>query len=52
MQDVPLARSLYKAVDLGQEIPPELYVAVARVLAFVMSLKAKGSAAGLHRTAA
>lgn len=51
VQDVPLARTLYKSVDLGQEIPPELYVAVARVLAFVMSLKARGSAAGLHRNA-
>ena len=49
VQDVPLARTLYKSVELGQEIPPELYVAVARVLAFVMSLKAKGAAAGLHR---
>lgn len=49
VQDVALARALYKAVDLGQEIPPEMYVAVARVLAFVMSLKARGSAAGLHR---
>jgi flagellar biosynthetic protein FlhB len=49
VQDVPLARSLYKACDLGDEIPPELYGAVARVLAFVMTLKAKGSAAGMHR---
>jgi flagellar biosynthesis protein FlhB len=51
VQDIPLARTLYKSVDLGQEIPPELYIAVARVLAFVMSLKARGSAAGLHRNA-
>jgi flagellar biosynthetic protein FlhB len=49
VQNHELARTLYKTVDLGQEIPPELYVAVARVLAFVMSLKAKGAAAGLHR---
>jgi flagellar biosynthetic protein FlhB len=26
-------------VDLGQEIPPELYQAVAEVLAFVYNLK-------------
>jgi flagellar biosynthesis protein FlhB len=52
VQDIALARTLYKAVDVGQEIPPELYVAVARVLAFVMSLKARGAAAGLHRQAA
>jgi flagellar biosynthesis protein FlhB len=50
VQDVPLARALHKACDLGDEIPPELYAAVARVLAFVMSLKARGSAAGTHRT--
>lgn len=49
VQNHELARTLYKSVELGQEIPPELYVAVARVLAFVMSLKAKGAAAGLHR---
>jgi flagellar biosynthetic protein FlhB len=52
VQDVPLARALYKACDLGSEIPPELYNAVARVLAFVMTLKTRGSAAGLHRAPA
>jgi len=52
VQDIGLARTQYKAVEIGQEIPPEMYVAVARVLAFVMSLKAKGAAAGLHRQAA
>jgi flagellar biosynthetic protein FlhB len=52
VQNVELARTLYKAVEIGQEIPPEFYVAVARVLAFVMSLKAKGGAAGVHRQAA
>jgi flagellar biosynthesis protein FlhB len=50
VEDVQLARTLYKAVEIGQEIPPELYVAVARVLAFIMSLRSRGSAAGLHRT--
>jgi flagellar biosynthetic protein FlhB len=49
VQDVPLARSLHAACDLGAEIPPELYGAVARVLAFVLGLKARGSAAGTHR---
>ncbi|NJC71777.1 EscU/YscU/HrcU family type III secretion system export apparatus switch protein [Planosporangium thailandense] len=52
VQDVPLARALYKACDLGSEIPPDLYAAVAQVLAFVMTLKARGSAAGIHRTPA
>lgn len=47
--DIPLARALYKACDVGQEIPSELYTVVARVLAFVLSLKSRGSAAGTHR---
>jgi flagellar biosynthetic protein FlhB len=49
VQDVPLARALYKNCEIGAEIPPDFYTAVARVLAFVMGLKARGSAAGLHR---
>jgi flagellar biosynthetic protein FlhB len=40
MQDIPLARGLYSACDLGQEIPVEMYEAVARVLAVIMALKA------------
>jgi flagellar biosynthesis protein FlhB len=49
VQDVPLARALHASCEIGQEIPPQFYAAVAKVLAFVMSLKAKGSAAGVHR---
>jgi flagellar biosynthetic protein FlhB len=49
VQDVPLARALHASCEIGQEIPAEFYGAVAKVLAFVMSLKAKGSAAGVHR---
>jgi flagellar biosynthetic protein FlhB len=51
VQDVPLARALHAGCELGQEVPPDLYSAVARVLAFVMALKSRGSAAGLHRPA-
>lgn len=39
VENKPLARSLYDTVDVGQEIPQELYQAVAEVLAFVFSLK-------------
>ena len=46
--DVPLARTLYGACEVGQEIPPDLYRAVATVLAFIMTLKRRGSAAGVH----
>lgn len=48
VSDVPLARTLYQACDVGQEIPPDLYRAVATVLAFIMTLKRRGSAAGTH----
>jgi flagellar biosynthetic protein FlhB len=49
VEDVPLARALHGACEIGQEVPAELFQAVARVLALVMSLKRRGSAAGLHR---
>jgi flagellar biosynthetic protein FlhB len=49
VQDVPLARALEKSVEVGREIPAEFYGTVAKVLAFVMSLKARGAAAGTHR---
>jgi flagellar biosynthetic protein FlhB len=49
VHDIPLARALYSACDVGQEIPVELYSAVARVLAFVLSLKSRGAALGVHR---
>lgn len=41
VENKPLARALYYTVDLGVEIPPELYHAVAEVLAYVYSLKEK-----------
>ena len=49
VEDVPLARALHAACELGQEVPPDLYVAVARVLAFVMALRRRGAATGTHR---
>lgn len=51
VRDVPLARALHSTCELGEEIPVEQYNAVARVLAFVLSLKAKGAARGLHTIA-
>lgn len=46
--DVPLARTLHATCEIGQEIPPELYRAVATVMAFIMTLAKRGSAAGVH----
>ncbi|CEA06599.1 Flagellar biosynthetic protein FlhB [Arthrobacter saudimassiliensis] len=51
VRDVPLARTLHSACEVGQEIPPDLYNAVARLLAFVMALKRRGAAAGVHTMA-
>jgi flagellar biosynthetic protein FlhB len=39
MENKPLARALYATVDIGQEIPPELYEAVAEILALVYNSK-------------
>jgi flagellar biosynthetic protein FlhB len=36
-----LARTLYANVEVGREIPYELYSAVAEVLAYVFKLKGK-----------
>lgn len=41
VENKPLARMLYANVDIGSEIPPELYQAVAEVLAMVYNLKNK-----------
>ena len=41
VENKPLARALYYNVDIGAEIPPELYQAVAEVLAFVYKVKNK-----------
>ena len=37
----PVARALFRMVDLNQQIPPELYKAVAEILLFVYGLKNK-----------
>lgn len=41
VENKPLARMLYANVDVGQTVPPELYQAVAEVLAFVYHLQGK-----------
>ena len=37
MENKPLARALYATVEVGEQIPPELYQAVAEILALVYS---------------
>jgi len=41
VENKPLARMLYANVEIGEFVPPELYKAVAEVLAFVYHLKGK-----------
>lgn len=41
VENKPLARMLYANVEVGELIPPELYQAVAEVLAFVYHLQGK-----------
>ncbi len=39
VENKPLARMLYSSVEVGRDIPPELYEAVAEILAYVYKLK-------------
>ena len=41
----PLAQALYQSVEIGQEIPPEHYAAVAEILAYVYRISGKAGAA-------
>lgn len=41
VENIVLAQALYKAVDIGQQVPPDLYQAVAEILAFVYRINGK-----------
>ena len=41
VENKPLARTIYKTIEIGQVIPRELFAAVAEVLAYVFKLKRK-----------
>lgn len=45
VENPPLARGLYKDVELDREIPPEFYKAVAEVISYVFRLKNRMPAA-------
>lgn len=38
----PLAQALYKSVEVGQEVPPQFYQAIAEILAYVYELAGRG----------
>ncbi|WP_243834915.1 flagellar biosynthesis protein FlhB [Alicyclobacillus sacchari] len=40
VENKPLAQSLYRMVDIGEQVPAELYQAVAEVLAYVYRMRA------------
>ena len=40
VENPPLAHALYRAVQVGQTIPPALYLAVAEILAFIFRAQA------------
>jgi flagellar biosynthetic protein FlhB len=39
VQNAPLARALFKSVEIDQEIPVEQYKAVAEIIGYVMKLR-------------
>lgn len=41
IENVPLARALYAQTEVNQEIPPDLYAAVAEVLVYIFKLDNK-----------
>jgi flagellar biosynthesis protein FlhB len=41
VQNIPLARTIYKTVEVEQLIPPDLYIAVAEILAYIYRLKGR-----------
>ena len=48
VEDPPLARYLYATTEIGHTIPAEIYVAVAKLLAFVYSLPDRVRGVGVH----
>jgi len=46
IENPPLAHALYRAVEIGQSIPPKLYAVVAEILAAVYRAQARAAAAG------
>ncbi len=46
IENKPLAEALFDAVEIGDQIPPQFYQAVAEILAFVYRLKEGSTATG------
>ncbi len=52
VENPPLAQALYKAADIDQMIPPNLYAAVAEILAFLYRAQTRMNAASRRAPAA
>jgi len=50
VENPPLAHALYRAVEVGQAIPPKLYVVVAEILAAIWRAQARAAQAAAGRT--
>jgi flagellar biosynthetic protein FlhB len=49
VENPPLARALYRQVELDREIPAELYAAVAEVLAYVYQINRRTAPVAARR---
>jgi len=49
IEDVPLARSLYRVVEIDAQIPLDLYKPVAEIIGYVMRLRQRRAAPRLER---
>lgn len=48
VQNPPLARALFKSVDVDQEVPVEHYKAVAELIGYVMNMRKNAKSGGLR----
>jgi flagellar biosynthesis protein FlhB len=48
VENPPLAHSLYRAVEVGQSIPPKLYRVVAEILAAIYRIQSRSSERNQH----
>lgn len=50
VENPPLAHALYRAVEIGQAIPPKLYAVVAEILAAIWRAQARATQTGAAQT--
>jgi flagellar biosynthetic protein FlhB len=50
VEDKPLARALFKTVEVGEQVPPALFRAVAKLLGYIYRMKNKKKRGGLVKS--